>query len=113
MNLTNKQQQIFNKIKAVDADWAEKDFIKCWNDILDLNKFVSVSQGKLVLEFDDASSVLIKFVQETSFAPYNKVLLQERIYWNEKIPVTLEEKNNEVKQAAQSIKMLADSIINS
>ena len=107
MNLTSKQQQIFNKIKSVDADWGEKDFIKCWNDILDLNKFVSVSQGKLVLEFDDASSVLIKFVQD------NKVLLQERIYWNEKIPVTLEEKNNEVKQAAQSIKMLADSIINS
>ena len=107
MNLTSKQQQIFDKIKAVDADWGEKDFIKCWNDILDLNKFVSVSQGKLVLEFDDASSVLIKFMQD------NKVLLQERIYWNEKIPVTLEEKNNEVKQAAQSIKMLADSIINS
>jgi hypothetical protein len=107
MNLTSKQQQIFDKIKSVDADWGEKDFIKCWNDILDLNKFVSVSQGKLVLEFDDASSVLIKFVQD------NKVLLQERIYWNEKISVTLEEKNNEVKQAAQSIKMLADSIINS
>ena len=107
MNLTSKQQQIFDKIKSVDADWGEKDFIKCWNDILDLNKFISVSQGKLVLEFDDASSVLIKFVQD------NKVLLQERIYWNEKIPVTLEEKNNEVKQAAQSIKMLADSIINS
>ena len=107
MNLTSKQQQIFDKIKSVDADWGEKDFIKCWNDILNLNKFVSVSQGKLVLEFDDASSVLIKFVQD------NKVLLQERIYWNEKIPVTLEEKNNEVKQAAQSIKMLADSIINS
>ena len=107
MNLTSKQQQIFDKIKSVDADWGEKDFIKCWNDILDLNKFVSVSKGKLVLEFDDASSVLIKFVQD------NKVLLQERIYWNEKIPVTLEEKNNEVKQAAQSIKMLADSIINS
>ena len=107
MNLTSKQQQIFDKIKAVDADWGEKDFIKCWNDILDLNKFVSVSQGKLVLEFDDASSVLIKFVQD------NKVLLQERIYWNEKIPVTLEQKNNEVKKAAQSIKMLADSIINS
>ena len=107
MNLTSKQQQIFDKIKSVDADWSEKDFIKCWTDILDLNKFVSVSEGKLVLEFDDASSVLIKFVQD------NKVLLQERIYWNEKIPVTLEEKNNEVKQAAQSIKMLADSIINS
>ena len=107
MNLTSKQQQIFDKIKSVDADWGEKDFVKCWNDILDLNKFVSVSQGKLVLEFDDASSVLIKFVQD------NKALLQERIYWNEKIPVTLEEKNNEVKQAAQSIKMLADSIINS
>ena len=107
MNLTSKQQQIFDKIKTVDADWGEKDFIKCWNDILDLNKFVSVSQGKLVLEFDDASSVLIKFMQN------DKVLLQERIYWNEKIPVTLEEKNNEVKQAAQSIKMLADSIINS
>ena len=29
------------------------------------------------------------------------------------MPVTLEEKNSEVKQAAQSIKMLADSIINS
>ena len=107
MNLTSKQQQIFDKIKAVDADWGEKDFIKCWNDILDLNKFVSVSQGKLVLEFDDASSVLIKFMQD------NKVLLQERIYWNEKIPVTLEQKNNEVKKTAQSIKMLADSIINS
>ena len=107
MNLTSKQQQIFDKIKAVDDDWGEKDFIKCWNDILDLNKFVSVSQGKLVLEFDDASSVLIKFMQD------NKVLLQERIYWNEKMPVTLEEKNSEVKQAAQSIKMLADSIINS
>ena len=107
MNLTSKQQQIFDKIKAVDADWGEKDFIKCWNDILDLNKFVSVSQGKLVLEVDDASSVLIKFMQD------NKVLLQERIYWNEKIPVTLEQKNNEVKKAAQSIKMLADSIINS
>ena len=43
----------------------------------------------------------------------NKVLLEERIYWNEKIPVSLQEKNNEVKQAAQSIKMLADSIISS
>ena len=107
MNLTSKQQQIFDKIKIVDNDWAEKDFVKCWNDILDLNKFVSVSQGQLVLEFNDASSVIIKFMQD------NKVLLQERIYWNEKIPVTLEEKDNEVKQAAQSIKMLADSIINS
>ena len=107
MNLTSKQQQIFDKIKSVDKDWEKEDFAKCWNDILDLNKFVSVSQGKLVLEFDDASSVLIKFMQN------DKVLLQERIYWNEKIPVTLEEKNNEVKQAAQSIKMLADSIINS
>ena len=107
MKLTSKQQQIFDKIKIVDNDWAEKDFIKCRNDILDLNKFVSVSQGKLVLEFDDASSVIIKFVQD------NKTLLEERIYWNEKIAVTLEEKNNEVKQAAQSIKMLADSIINS
>ena len=107
MSLTNKQQQIFSKIKSVDTDWGEKDFVKCWNDILDLNKFVSVSQGKLVLEFDDASSVLIKFTQE------NKVLLEERIYWNEKIPVSLQEKNNEVKQAAQSIKMLADSIISS
>ena len=107
MSLTNKQQQIFSKIKSVDTDWGEKDFVKCWNDILDLNNFVSVSQGKLVLEFDDASSVLIKFTQE------NKVLLEERIYWNEKIPVSLQEKNNEVKQAAQSIKMLADSIINS
>ena len=107
MNLTSKQQQIFDKIKSVDKDWEKEDFAKCWNDILDLNKFVSVSQGKLVLEFDDASSVLIKFMQD------NKVLLQERIYWNEKIPVTLEQKNNEVKKAAQSIKMLADSIINS
>ena len=107
MNLTSKQQQIFDKIKSVDKDWEKEDFAKCWNDILDLNKFVSVSQGKLVLEFDDASSVLIKFMQN------DKVLLQERIYWNEKISVTLEEKNNEVKQAAQSIKMLADSIINS
>ena len=107
MSLTNKQQQIFSKIKSVDTDWGEKDFVKCWNDILDLNKFVSVAQGKLVLEFDDASSVLIKFTQE------NKVLLEERIYWNEKIPVSLQEKNNEVKQAAQSIKMLADSIISS
>ena len=107
MNLTSKQQQIFDKIKSVDKDWEKEDFAKCWNDILDLNKFVSVSQGKLVLEFDDASSVLIKFVQD------NKVLLQERIYWNEKIPVTLEEKNNEVKKAEQSLKMLADSNINS
>ena len=113
MNLTTRQQSILQKIKSFDNEWDEKSFAKVWNNILDLNKFVSVSQGKLVLEFDDASSVLIKFVQETSFAPYNKVLLQERIYWNEKIPVTLEEKNNEVKQAAQSIKMLADSIINS
>ena len=88
MNLTSKQQQIFDKIKSVDKDWEKEDFAKCWNDILDLNKFVSVSQGKLVLEFDDASSVLIKFMQD------NKVLLQERIYWNEKIPVTLEQKNN-------------------
>ena len=46
MSLTNKQQQIFSKIKSVDTDWGEKDFVKCWNDILDLNKFVSVSQGK-------------------------------------------------------------------
>ena len=32
MNLTSKQQQIFDKIKSVDADWGEKDFIKCCNN---------------------------------------------------------------------------------
>ena len=107
MNLTTRQKQIYEKISSVDSSWTIKGFVKCWNDILQLNKFISVTDGKIILEFDDASSVLIKFTQE------NKVLLEERIYWNEKIPVSLQEKNNEVKQAAQSIKMLADSIISS
>ena len=37
MNLTSKQQQIFDKIKSVDKDWEKEDFAKCWNSILDLN----------------------------------------------------------------------------
>ena len=107
MNLTNKQQQIFDKIKSVDKDWGKEDFAKCWNSILDLNKFISINKGKLFLEFSDASSVGIKLT-------YNdQVFIEEKIYWNEKIALPQSAKDTQAKMIAKDIKSLAESIINS
>jgi HAMP domain-containing protein len=104
MSLTTRQNDIYKKIKQFDPSWTEENFAKCWNDILKLNKFVSIKKGKLILEFDDPNHATIKFEKD------RKVLLNEKIYWNEYIKVE-ENKNEEVKQLAQSIKTLADRII--
>jgi hypothetical protein len=103
MNLTTRQQDIHRRIQSVDPSWNAESFARVWNDILKLNKFVSIKQGKLVLEFDDPNHVTIKFERE------NKIILNEKIYWNELIQ--LDSKMDETKQAAQTIKALAERII--
>jgi hypothetical protein len=103
MNLTTRQQDIHRRIQSVDPSWNAESFARVWNDILKLNKFVSIKQGKLVLEFDDPNHVTIKFERE------NKIILNEKIYWNELIQ--LDGKMDETKQAAQTIKALAERII--
>jgi len=105
MNLTTRQQDIHRRIQSVDPSWNAESFARVWNDILKLNKFVSIKQGKLVLEFDDPNHVTIKFERE------NKIILNEKIYWNELIQ--LDSKMDETKQAAQTIKALAERIITS
>ena len=103
MNLTSRQKEIYKKIRLVDSDWDEKSFAAAWNNILKLNKFISVSSGKLVLEFDDPNHVTIKFEKD------KEIMLEEKIYWNEFIE--LAEKTNEAKEIAYLIKNLAERII--
>jgi hypothetical protein len=103
MNLTTRQKEIYEKIQSVDSDWNEESFAIAWNDILKLNKFISISNGKLILEFDDPNTVTIKFEKD------KKIMLEEKIYWNEFIQ--LDGKMDETKQAAQTIKALAERII--
>ena len=105
MNLTTRQKEIYKKIYSFDSSWTEEGFVKCWNDILKLNKFVSVSQGKLILEFSDPNFATIKFEKD------DKVLLEEKTYWNEFIKTDHEDSSandNEIIHAAQTIKVLAD-----
>ena len=103
MNLTTRQREIYKKISRVDPSWTQKGFVKCWNDILKLNKFISISNGKFILEFNDPNTVTIKFEKN------KKIVLEERIYWNEFIQ--LDGKKDEVKQIASTIKNLAERII--
>ena len=103
MNLTTRQKEIYEKIRLVDSDWDEKSFATAWNNILKLNKFISVSNGKLILEFDDPNTVTIKFEKN------KKIVLEEKIYWNEFIQ--LDGKKDEVKEIASTIKNLAERII--
>ena len=103
MNLTTRQKEIYEKIQSVDSDWDEKTFATAWNDILKLNKFISVSNGKLILEFDDPNTVIIKFEKN------KKIVLEEKIYWNELIE--LNEKTDEINRLAHLIKNLAERII--
>ena len=106
MSLTNRQKRIYEKISSVDSSWTEEGFIKCWNDILKLAKFISVTDGKIVLEFEDASYATVKFKKN------NQILLEEKIYWNEYIK-TEEDNKNEVVKLAQNIRLLAERIITS
>ena len=103
MNLTTKQKEIYEKIQSVDSDWDEQSFATAWNDILKLNKFISISNGKLILEFDDPNHVTIKFEKD------KETMLEEKIYWNEFIK--LAEKTNEAKELAHLIISLAERII--
>jgi hypothetical protein len=103
MNLTTRQKEIYKKIQLVDSDWNEQSFATVWNDILKLNKFISISKGKLILEFDDPNTVIIKFEED------KKIMLEEKIYWNEFIQ--LDEKKDEVRNIANTIKNLAERII--
>ena len=104
MNLTTRQKQIYEKISSVDSSWTIKGFVKCWNDILQLNKFISVTDGKIILELDDANFAVVNFKKD------NRIIFEEKIYWNEYIK-TEESENEEVKRLAQSIKTLAERII--
>ena len=103
MNLTTKQREVYEKIRFIDSDWDEISFATVWNDILKLNKLISVGNGKLILEFDDSSYTTIKFEKDKQIA------LEEKIYLSDIIQ--LDAKNNETKQAAQTIKNLAERII--
>ena len=103
MNLTTRQQDIHRRIQSVDPSWNEESFAIAWNDILKLNKFISISNGKLILEFDDPNTVTIKFEKD------KKIMLEEKIYWNEFIQ--LDKKKDEVKNIANTIKNLAERII--
>ena len=103
MNLTTRQREIYEKIRLVDSDWNEMSFATVWNDILKLNKLISISNGKLILEFSDPNYATIKFEKD------KQVALEEKIHLSELIQ--LDEKNNETKQAAQAIKNLAERII--
>ena len=106
MNLTTRQKEIYKKISSVDSSWTIKGFVKCWNDILKLNKFLSVTDGKIILEFDDANFAIVRFKKG------NKTVFEEKIYWNEYIK-SEESANQEVIRLAQSIKTLAERIITS
>ena len=103
MNLTTRQREIYKKIRSVDSDWDEKSFVAAWNGILKLNKLISISNGKLILELDDPNHAVIKFEQN------EKIMFSEKIYWNEFIQ--LDGKKDEVKQIASTIKNLAERII--
>jgi len=103
MNLTTRQQDIHRRIQSVDPSWNEESSAIAWNDILKLNKFISISNGKLILEFDDPNTVTIKFEKD------KKIMLEEKIYWNEFIQ--LDKKKDEVKNIANTIKNLAERII--
>ena len=103
MNLTTRQKEIYEKVRLVDSDWDEMSFATVWNDILKLNKLISVGNGKLILEFDDSSYTTIKFEKD------KQVALEEKIYLSDIIQ--LDAKNNETKQAAQTIKNLAERIM--
>ena len=103
MNLTTRQKEIYKKISSVDSDWNEKSFAAAWNGILKLNKLISISNGKLILEFDDPNHVTIKFEKN------HEIILSEKIYLNEFIQ--LDEKTDATKEMARSIKSLAEKII--
>ena len=105
MNLTTRQREIYEKIRLVDSDWDKLSFATAWNDILKLNKLISINSGKLILEFDNSNHTIIKFEQNKQTA------LEEKIHLSEFIQ--LDEKNNETKQIAQTIKNLAERIITS
>tara|TARA_R110000824_G_scaffold263394_1_gene452126 strand:+ start:218 stop:535 length:318 start_codon:yes stop_codon:yes gene_type:complete len=105
MNLTTRQREIYEKIRLVDSDWDESSFATVWNDILRLNKLIAVGHGKLILEFNDPNYATIKFEKN------QQVALEEKIHLNETIQ--LDERTNETKQIAQTIKNLAERIITS
>ena len=104
MNLTTRQQKIYEDIYSLDSSWDKESFAKIWNDILRLNKYVSVSkQGKLLLEFSDPNFTIIRFFRD------DRILFEEKVHWNEFI--TFNEKSDEVKELAYAIKNLAERII--
>jgi hypothetical protein len=104
MNLTARQREIYEKIRAFDKDWHEESFATAWNDILKLNKYISITDGKLALEFGDLDYTTIKFLKN------DEILLEEKIHWNEFIDFD-KDSPNEIKQLANSIKTLAERII--
>ena len=104
MNLTTDQKKIYEKIYSVDSEWNQESFAKVWNDILQLNKFVSIGNGRLVLEFFDPNYIMVKLKKN------DKIVLDEKIYWNDLIALD-DDKENEVKRIAHLIKDLANRII--
>ena len=105
MSLTTRQKEIYEKTRFIDSEWDEQSFAVVWNNIFRLNKLISISNGKLILEFDNSNHDVIKFERN------GQTLLSEKISLTELIQLNV--KNDETKQAAQAIKNLAEKIITS
>ena len=105
MSLTTRQKEIYEKTRFIDSEWEEQSFAVVWNNIFRLNKLISISNGKLILEFDNSNHAVIKFERN------GQTLLSEKISLTELIQLNV--KNDETKQAAQAIKNLAEKIITS
>ena len=104
MTLTTRQKEIYEKIIRIDSSWTQESFAQCWNDILKLNKFISISKGKLILEFDDSNYATMKFTKD------DKVLMEEKLYWNEYIHIQSEKSTSKTREMALAIKNLAETI---
>ena len=103
MSLTPRQKEIYEKTRFIDSEWDEQSFAVVWNNIFRLNKLISISNGKLILEFDNSNHAVIKFERN------GQTLLSEKISLTELIQ--LNEEANEVKELAHLIKNLAERII--
>ena len=77
MNLTTKQKEVYEKIRFIDSDWDEISFATVWNDILKLNKLISIGNGKLILEFSDPNYATIKFEKDKQVALEEKIHLKK------------------------------------
>ena len=99
--LTERQEQLYNKICEVDPTWNKDSFSLACNTIITLGNLLKVESGLVSVLFDNSNFASLKLEKN------DKTIIEEKIYFNDWVKT----KSNSTGIIAENIRSMAEQLL--